>query len=121
MIEVIRQFHHGMRDCVRNDGSVCSEWFEVAQGLHQGYVLSPLLLKFFFVAILLVTVERFLAMTRIYSQTLPIFKSSRRRLALKPRWNERRALFGGYCILTRVGADDGGLRPRLRRISSGHL
>ena len=35
LIRVIRQFHDGMRACVRNDDGVCSEWFEVAQGLRQ--------------------------------------------------------------------------------------
>ena len=30
MIEVIRQFHDGMRACVRSDDGRCSEWFEVA-------------------------------------------------------------------------------------------
>ena len=43
MIAAIRQFHDGMRACVRPDDGVCSEWFEVEQGLRQGYVLSPLL------------------------------------------------------------------------------
>ena len=43
MIEVIRQFHDGMRECVRNDDGRCSEWFQVAQGLRQGSVLSLLL------------------------------------------------------------------------------
>ena len=33
MIRVTHQFHDGMRVCVRNDDGVCSEWFEVAQGL----------------------------------------------------------------------------------------
>ena len=36
MIEVIRQFHDGMRACVRSDDGRCSEWFEVAQGLRRG-------------------------------------------------------------------------------------
>ena len=36
MIEAIRQFHDGMRACVRSDDGRCSEWFEVAQGLRQG-------------------------------------------------------------------------------------
>ena len=59
MIEVIRQLHNGMRACVRSDDGRCSEWFEVAQGLRQGCVLSLLLFNVFFAAILLVVLERF--------------------------------------------------------------
>ena len=44
---------------MRNDNGRCSEWFEVAQGLRQGCVLSPLLFNVFFAAILLVARERF--------------------------------------------------------------
>ena len=58
-IEVIRQFHDGMRACVRNDDGRCSEWFEVAQRLRQGCVLFPLLFNVFFVAILLVALVIF--------------------------------------------------------------
>ena len=35
-IEVIRQFHDGMRACVRSDDGRYSEWFEVTQELRQG-------------------------------------------------------------------------------------
>ena len=35
MISVIRQFHDGMRACVRLDDRVCSGWFAVEQGLRQ--------------------------------------------------------------------------------------
>ena len=59
MIEVIRQLHDGMRACVRSDDGRCLEWFEVAQGLRQACVLSPLMFNVFFAAILLVVLERF--------------------------------------------------------------
>ena len=33
MIQVVCQFHNETRACERNDGDVCSKWFEVAQEL----------------------------------------------------------------------------------------
>ena len=61
MISVIRQFHDGMRACVRLDDRVCSRWFAVEQGLRQGYVPAPLLLNIFFAAVINVASTRFKA------------------------------------------------------------
>ena len=57
----IRQFHDGMRACVRLDDRVCSRWFAVEQGLRQGCVLAPLLLNIFFAAVINVASTRFKA------------------------------------------------------------
>ena len=48
MISFIRQFHDGIRACVRLDDRVCSRWFAMEQGFHQGCVLVPLLFNMFF-------------------------------------------------------------------------
>ena len=62
MISVIRQFHDGMRACVRLDDRVCSRWFAVEQGLRQGCcMLAPRLFNFLFAAVIGVASTRFKA------------------------------------------------------------
>ena len=52
IISIIRQFHDGMRACIRLDGNRTFQRFEVRQGLRKGYVLAPLLLNIFLTTIL---------------------------------------------------------------------
>ena len=47
MVDIVRQFHDGMRTCVRLDRGRVSKWFEVGQGLRQGCVLAPILFNNF--------------------------------------------------------------------------
>ena len=99
MIEMIRQFHDGMRACVRSDDGRCSEWFELAQGLRQGCVLSPLMFDVFFAAILRVVLERFSKDAGILADLIHLHEQPSK-LALKRHWNVCGALFGGCCMLT---------------------
>ena len=60
MISVIRQFHNGLRACVRLDDRVCSGWFAVEHSLREGCVLAPLLFNIF-AAVINVASTRFKA------------------------------------------------------------
>ena len=61
MRSAIRQFHDGMRACVRLGDRVCLGWFVVEQGLREGFVPAPLLLNIFFAAVMNVAYTRFKA------------------------------------------------------------
>ena len=61
MISIIRQFHDGMRACVRLYDRVCSRCFAVEQGFRQGCVLAPLLFNIFFASVINMTSTRFKA------------------------------------------------------------
>ena len=59
MMSVIRQFHDGMRACVRLDDRVCLGWFAVEQSLRQGCVLAALLFNILFVVVINVASTHF--------------------------------------------------------------
>ena len=85
MIAVIRQFHDGVKACVRPDGGVCSDWFEVEQGLRQeGCVLFLLLFNIFFAAVLTVILQRFTEGTVILTELVHLIKEPPTSMGLEP-------------------------------------
>ena len=58
MVDIVCQFHDGMRVCVRLDEGRVLEWFEVGQGLPQGCGLAPILFNIFFTVVLNTAEER---------------------------------------------------------------
>ena len=94
MIAVIRQFHDGMGACVRPDDGVCSDWFEVKQGLRQECVLFLLLFNIFFAAVLNVVLERFSEDPAILAEPVHL-KEPPASMALEPAMDfVRRAMWG---------------------------
>ena len=79
MISVIRQFHDGMRACVRLNACVCSGWFAVKQGRRQGCVLAPVLFSIFFAAVTYVAYTRFKAVKAIMGALVHLGKEKEAR------------------------------------------
>ena len=97
VISVIRQFHDGMRACVRLDDRACSGRFAVEQGLRQGCVLAPLLCSIFFAAAVNVAYTHFKAHKYIMDALVHLRK--------KTGWgaegsNQRRASPGDVVLKT---------------------
>ena len=130
MIEVFRQFHDGMRACVRSDDGRCSQWFEVAQGLRQGCVLSPLLFHVFFAAILRIVLERFSKDAGILADLVHLHEQPSKFGPETALECVRRAIWGmlyadDACIVSRSTRGLGRMMAvfvaSLRRIWSDHL
>ena len=106
MISVIRQFHDGMRACVRLDDKVCSRWFAVEQGLRQGRVLAPLLFNIFLAAVISLASTRFKADKGIMDALVHLRKkrgAGGGGKQLSESQSSRRR-FGVWCTLTMPGS-----------------
>ena len=72
MVDIVRQFHDGMRACVRLNAGRVSKWFEVDQGVRQGCVFAPILFNIFFTAVLNTAEERLLADLQVEADLVSI-------------------------------------------------
>ena len=72
MVDIVRQFHDGMRACVQLDEGNVSKGFGVGQGLRQGCVLGPIMFNILFTAVLNIAEERFRANPQVEADLVSI-------------------------------------------------
>ena len=106
MITVIREFHDGMKACVRSSGGTCSKQFDVNQGLRQGCVLSRLLFNIFITVVLIVIFQRFSEDADILAELVHLQEQPRERSPESSIDCVRRAVWGmlfadDACIISR--------------------
>ena len=131
MISVIRQFHDGMRACVRLDDRVCSRWFAVEKGLRQRCVLAPLLFNIVFAAVINVASTRFKADEGIMDALVHLRKKRGARgrgeatagesVLATPLWGMLYADDAGVVSRSPEKLDDGGDRGRVRGVCSHRI
>ena len=96
MITVIREFHDGMKACVRSRDGTCSKPFEVNKGLRQGCVLSPPMFNIFTAAVLNTVLQMFSEDADILAELVHLQEQSRETRPEPPIDCVRRAV--GYAI-----------------------
>ena len=65
-IKIIRMLNYDMRARVQLDDGDFSAWFNVWQGLRQGYVLRPLALNILFATVVIVALQPLAAASNIH-------------------------------------------------------
>ena len=84
-----------MRAYVQPHDGVCSDWFEMMQGLRQGYALSSLLFSIFFAVVLTVVLQSFSENMVIFAKLVHLKEPPTRMGGLEPAMDYvRRAMRG---------------------------
>ena len=92
---------------MRPDDGVCSDWFEVKQGLWQRCVISPLLFNIFFAAVLNVVLQIFSEETVILAEVVHLEEPPTSMGPEPAKDYDRRAVWGMLyadddCIVSRL-------------------